>query len=177
MCLPSILREVSGYEGWKLSMITAIPFVGALIGMVVVGRHSDRTGDRKWHVAACALTAAVGLVLAATFLEDSLPLVVVSFMLSQAGQRAIMGVFWAIPPIFLGGVAAAAGIAMINSLGNLGGFFGPTAIGWLRDFSGDYRSGLLMLAGVLVIQATLVALLRLPSARPALQPAKTGSVA
>jgi ACS family tartrate transporter-like MFS transporter len=177
MWLPSILREVSGYEGWKLSVITTIPFVAALIGMVLVGRHSDRTGDRKWHVAACAVTAAVGLVLAATFLEYSLPLVVFSFMLSQAGQRAIMGVFWAIPPIFLGGFAAAAGIAMINSLGNLGGFFGPTAIGWLRAFSGDYRSGLLALAGVLVVQATLVASLRLPSARPALQPAKGGSVA
>jgi ACS family tartrate transporter-like MFS transporter len=177
MWLPSILREVSGYEGWKLSMITTIPFVAALIGMVLIGRHSDRTGDRKWHVAACAVTAAVGLVLAATFLEYSLPLVVLSFMLSQVGQRAIMGVFWAIPPMFLGGVGAAAGIAMINSLGNLGGFFGPTAIGWLRDFSGDYRSSLLTLAGVLMVQATLVASLRLPSARLALQTAKTGSAA
>jgi nitrate/nitrite transporter NarK len=126
-------------------------------------------------VAACALTAAVGLVLAANF-QYSVPLIVLSFMLSQTGQRAIMSVFWAIPPIFLGGVAAAAGIALINSIGNLGGFVGPTAIGWLRQGSGDYTSGLLMLAGVLVVEAALVASLRLPSERPAAAPAKTGSV-
>ena len=173
--LPNILREVSGYGGWRLGAITAIPFVAALVGMILIGRHSDRTGDRKWHVAACALTAAVGLVLAANF-QYSVPLIVLSFMLSQTGQRAIMSVFWAIPPIFLGGVAAAAGIALINSIGNLGGFVGPTAIGWLRQGSGDYTSGLLMLAGVLVVEAALVASLRLPSERPAAAPAKTGSV-
>ncbi len=160
--LPNIMRDVSGFRGWRLSVVTAIPFVAALAGMVLIGRHSDRTGDRKWHVAACALTAAAGLVLAA-YSQHSVLLIVLSFMLSQAGQRAIMSVFWAIPPIFLGGLAAAAGIALINSLGNLGGFVGPTAIGYLRQGSGDYSSGLLMLAAVLVLEAVLVALLRLPA--------------
>jgi ACS family tartrate transporter-like MFS transporter len=174
--LPNIMRDVSGFRGWKLSAVTAIPFVAALAGMVLIGRHSDRTGDRKWHVAACALTAAAGLVLAA-YSQHSVLLIVLSFMLSQAGQRAIMSVFWAIPPIFLGGMAAAAGIAMINSLGNLGGFVGPTAIGWLRQGSGDYTSGLLMLAGVLVLEAVLVASLRLPAETPVRQAMKTGSVA
>jgi len=174
--LPNIMRDVSGFRGWKLSVVTAIPFVAALIGMVVIGRHSDRTGDRKWHVAACALTAAAGLVLAA-YSQHSVLLIVLSFMLSQAGQRAIMSVFWAIPPIFLGGLAAAAGIALINSLGNLGGFVGPTAVGWLRQGSGDYTSGLLLLAGVLVLEGVLVASLRLPAERPLMAPVKTGSVA
>jgi ACS family tartrate transporter-like MFS transporter len=164
--LPRILREVSGYRGAALSGITMIPFVVALVGMVLIGRHSDRTGDRKWHVAACALTAALGLVLAVSF-QDSTPLIVLSFTLSQLGQRSIMSVFWAIPPIFLGGTAAAAGIAMINSVGNLGGAVGPTLIGWLRGSSGDYTSGLLALAAVLVVQATLVASLRLPTPRTA----------
>jgi MFS transporter, ACS family, tartrate transporter len=168
--LPNILREASGYRGWKLSTITSIPFVAALIGMILIGRHSDRTGDRKWHVAACALTAAVGLLIAAK-VQHSVPLIVLAFTLSQAGQRAIMTVFWAIPPIFLGGMAAAAGIAVINSIGNLGGFVGPSAIGWLRQGSSDYTSGLLLLAGVLIVQATLVALLRLPAERPALDAA------
>ena len=172
--LPNIMRDVSGFRGWKLSVATAIPCVAALAGMVLVGRHSDRTGDRKWHVAGCALTAAAGLVLAA-FSQHSVVLVVLSFMLSQAGQRAIMSVFWAIPPIFLGGTAAAAGIALINSLGNLGGFVGPTAIGWLRQGSGDYTSGLLMLAVVLVVEAALVASLRLPAETPLRQAMKTRS--
>jgi ACS family tartrate transporter-like MFS transporter len=174
--LPNIMRDVSGFRGWKLSVATAIPFVAALAGMVLIGRHSDRTGDRKWHVAACAFTAAAGLVLAA-YSQHSVPLIVLSFMLSQAGQRAIMSVFWAIPPIFLGGLAAAAGIALINSLGNLGGFVGPTAVGWLRQGSGDYTSGLLLLAGVLVLEGVLVASLRLPAERPLMAPVKTGSVA
>ncbi len=174
--LPNILREVSGFRGWRLSVATAIPFGVALVAMVLVGRHSDRTGERKWHVAACALTAAAGLVLAA-FSQHSVVLIVLSFMLSQAGQRAVMSVFWAIPPIFLGGLAAAAGIALINSIGNLGGFVGPTAMGWLRQVSADYTSGLLMLAGVLVVEAVLVASLRLPAEAPLREAMKSRSVA
>ena len=173
--LPNIMRDVSGVRGWKLSVMTAVPFVAALAGMVLVGRHSDRTGDRKWHVACCALTAAAGLVLAA-YSQHSVLLLVLSFMLSQAGQRAIMSVFWAIPPIFLGGTAAAAGIALINSLGNLGGFVGPTAIGWLRQGSGNYTSGLLMLGGVLVVEAALVAALRIPAETRLRNAMKTASI-
>ena len=85
-----------------------------------------------------------------------------SFTLSQIGQRSLLGVFWAIPPLFLGGTAAAAGIALINSLGNLGGAVGPTVVGSLRGSSGDYTSGLLVLAAALVIEAILVASMRLP---------------
>jgi ACS family tartrate transporter-like MFS transporter len=89
-------------------------------------------------------------------------MLVLSFMLSQIGQRSLLAVFWAIPPIFLGGPAAAAGIALINSLGNLGGAVGPTVVGWLRGASGDYTSGLLVLAAALVVEAVLVASMRLP---------------
>ena len=159
--LPAILREVSGFRGWRLSAITAVPFVVALVGMVLIGRHSDRTGERKGHLAACALTGAVGLALAAGF-HDSAWIVVLSFTLSQLGQRSVQGVFWAIPPIFLGGTAAAAGIALINSIGNLGGFVGPTVMGTLRGLTGDYASGLTVLAIALVIEAALVMSLRLP---------------
>ena len=163
--LPKILREASGIERLRLSAMTAIPFVAALVGMVLIGRHSDRTGERKVHVAACALTAAVGLLLAVAFREQHL-LLVLSFTLSQIGQRSVMSVFWAIPPIFLGGTAAAAGIALINSLGNLGGLFGPSIMGWLRDVTGGYTGGLLVLAGVLVAEALVVLSLRLPAHKP-----------
>ena len=123
--LPKILRETSGYSGLRLAAITSLPFVAALIGMVLIGRHSDRTGERKKHVAACAMTASIGLALAAAF-QHSVPLIVLSFMLSQMGQRSLLGPFWSIPPVFLGGTAAAAGIAIINSVGNLGGWLGRT---------------------------------------------------
>ena len=158
--LPKILREASGFSGFKLSAITVIPFVVALVGMVVIGRHSDRTGERKWHLAACALTGATGLLLAAVS-RESVPFIVLSFALSQLGQRAIQGVFWAIPPAFLGGTAAAAGIALVNAVGNLGGFVGPTVVGWLRRGSLSYTTGLLVLAAVLVLEALLVSTLRL----------------
>jgi MFS transporter, ACS family, tartrate transporter len=159
--LPKILKEASGFEGFELSAITAIPFLAALVGMVLIGRHSDRTGERKRHVAACAATAAVGLVLAA-LARDHVPAIVLSFTLSQLGQRSVQGVFWTIPPLFLGGTAAAAGIALINAVGNLGGFVGPSIMGWLRERSEGYAAGLLVLAAALAIQAVLVLSLRLP---------------
>jgi ACS family tartrate transporter-like MFS transporter len=159
--LPSILEDASGLSGLRLSLITAIPFVFALVAMVLVGRHSDRTGERKGHVAACALVAALGLVLVVWF-QSSVALVVFSFALCQIGQRSVMPPFWAIPPIFLGGAAAAAGIALINAIGNLGGYFGPTVMGFLKDQTGGYSGGLLVLVGALVLEAILVLMIRLP---------------
>jgi MFS transporter, ACS family, tartrate transporter len=159
--LPTILADATGYSGLRLSLITAIPFAFAIAGMVIIGKHSDRTGERKGHVAACALVAALGLLLAVQF-QDSVPLIVLSFALCQIGQRAIMPTFWAIPPIFLGGSAAAAGIALINAVGNLGGYVGPSVMGWLRDLTGGYSRGLLVLAAALAVEAIIVMTIRLP---------------
>jgi MFS transporter, ACS family, tartrate transporter len=159
--LPKILAEASGYTGSKLAAITSLPFIIALVGMVLIGRHSDRTGERKWHVAVCAFTAAGGILLATQF-PDNVPMIVLSFALSQLGQRAILGVFWAIPPMFLGGAAAAAGIATINAVGNLGGYLGPDLMGRLRDMSSGYTIGLSVLAAGLIVEALLVLSLKLP---------------
>ena len=159
--LPKILRDLSGSGGWQLSVLTSIPFVAALMGMFLIGRHSDRTRERRRHVAACALTAATGLVLAAFFTHD-LTLLILSFTLSQVGQRSVMSVFWAIPPVLLAGTAAAGGIALINAVGNLGGFVGPSVMGSLFDATGGYGGGLLVLAAALVVEAALVLSLRLP---------------
>jgi MFS transporter, ACS family, tartrate transporter len=167
--LPKILADASGSTGYGLSTLTSIPFVAALIAMVVIGRHSDRTGERKMHVAACAVTAATGLLLAVAF-RDNVWLLVLSFTLSQMGQRSVMSVFWAMPPMLLGGAAAAAGIGLINAVGNLGGFFGPSIMGTLRDLTGGYTGGLLVLAGSLVIEAVLVLTLRLPAETTAAVP-------
>ena len=135
--LPKMLREASGAGGFSLSGMTALPFTAALVAMVLVGRHSDRTGERKLHVAACAVTASVGLLLAAAS-QHNIWLLVLSFTLSQMGQRSVMSVFWAIPPLFLGGTGAAAGIGLINAIGNLGGAAGPSMMGWLRESTGGY---------------------------------------
>ena len=167
--LPKILSETSGYTGLKLVALTSLPFVAALVGMVLIGRHSDRTGERKKHVAACAMTAAIGLALAAAF-QNNVAIIVLGFMLSQIGQRSLLAPFWSIPPIFLGGAAAAAGIAMINAVGNLGGWLGPSVMGWLRDSSHGYGRGLLALSVSLTIEALLVLTLKLPGA-PSREPA------
>ncbi len=165
--LPKILKEVSGFSGWKLVALNTPIFAVAMVGMVLIGRHSDRTGERKKHVAFCAVLASAGLALAAVF-QHSVPLIVLSFVLSQLGQRSLLGPFWAIPPVFLGGTAAAAGIAVINSLGNLGGQAGSTVMGWLRDISDGYSGGLLVLAGALVVEAMIILTVKLPTRqRPA----------
>ena len=138
-----------------------IPFAFALVAMVLVGRHSDRTGERKWHVAVSSLVAALGMLLAAALRADPW-LLVASFTICQIGQRSVQPTFWTLPPLLLGGTAAAAGIALINSIGNLGGYLGPWAMGTLRDLTHSHTGGLLLLAGALVLQAALVASLRLP---------------
>src|SRR3954470_17861918 len=139
--LPKMLTEAAGSTRAPISLLTAIPFTAALVAMVLIGRHSDRTGERKGHVAACAITAAIGLVLAVVF-RHNIWLLVLSFTLSQIGQRSVMSVFWTIPPIFLGGTGAAAGIGLITAIGNLGGAVGPSLMGALRDFTGAYTTGL-----------------------------------
>jgi ACS family tartrate transporter-like MFS transporter len=168
--LPKLLRDVTGTEGFTLSAITAVPFLVALAAMVVVGRHSDRTGERRLHVAGCALTTALGLALAAAF-QRNIWLLVLGITLSQMGLRSFAGVFWAMPPILLGGTAAAAGIALINALGNLGGFVGPTIVGVLYDLTGGYTGALLALAAVLVVEASLVLMLKLPGIETVTAPA------
>jgi ACS family tartrate transporter-like MFS transporter len=155
--LPRMVEEALGHRS---AVAVMIPFAFALVAMVLVGRHSDRTGERKRHVAASSLVAALGLVLAAVFQSDAV-LLVASLTICQIGQRSVQPTFWAIPPLFLGGSAAAAGIALINSIGNLGGQLGPWAMGALRDLTRSNAGGLLLLAGALVVQAALVLSLRL----------------
>jgi len=162
---PKMVTEAAGgRQSFGLSILTSLPFAAALVAMFYVGRHSDRTGERKYHVAACAMTAASGLVLAVLF-RNNLWLMVLSFTLSQIGQRSVQGVFWAIPPIFLGGTAAAGCIGLINALGNLGGYVGPSVMGALRQSTGTYSQGLLVLALALVIESAVVVSLRLPKPR------------
>jgi MFS family permease len=154
--LPKILEDASGLHGIRLGLLTTIPFVFTLAAMVIVGRHSDRTGERKLHVAACALVGACGLALASAS-GSSVPLLLVSFTLCQSAQRSIQPVFWTLPPLLLGGTAAAAGFALINAVGNLGGYAGPSMMGWLKETTGGYGPGMLVLAGGLVILAAVVA--------------------
>jgi ACS family tartrate transporter-like MFS transporter len=158
--LPDILQKVSGQQDLKLGLLSGSTLIPAIFGMILITAHSDRKQERRWHTAFCCAVAAVGLVL--TVLSGkTVGLVWVSLVICHIGQRTVQAVFWTIPPIFLGGVAAAAGIALINSIGNLGGQVGPWFMGRLYDHFKSYNPGLLTLAGIVMLQAVIVLSLRL----------------
>ena len=153
---PQILAQ-HGLGPLATGFVNAIPPIAAIIAMVLWARHSDRTGERNWHVFAACLIAALGLGLAAY--STSLIPVVLALILVSAGVSSAKPPLWSIPTQFLTGAAAATGIATINSIGNLGGFAGPFVIGWLKDETGDYQSGLLSVAATLIFSAALVLVL------------------
>ena len=153
--LPKLLADVTKLNGFALSATTAVPFAVALAAMVFVGQASDRRGERRRFVSACALATAAGLVVALSFQRRTW-LLVSGFAIAQVGLRSGAGVFWALPAELLGTSAAAVSIGLINAVGGLGGFVGPTLMGAVLDSTGGYTGGLLALAGVLVVEAILV---------------------
>lgn len=144
--LPQIVRGFAGLSNLQVGFVSAIPNLAAVVGMVLVASHSDRTGERCRHVAAASSAAVAGFVGSA--LATSPAVAVLFLSLAVTGVLSAHGPFWPLPSKFLTGSAAAGGIALINSLANLSGFVGPWAIGLLNHFSGSFRSGLLVLAAV-----------------------------
>jgi ACS family tartrate transporter-like MFS transporter len=139
--LPSVIRALSGLSYFATGVVAAIPFLVTAIAMVLVGMRSDRTGERRWHTAIPAFVGAGALVVAAY--GSSTALVVAGLGLGLACAEAMVGPFWAMATSRMVGLSAAAGIAVINSLANLGGYFGPDIIGWFRTANGGFRGGLL----------------------------------
>ena len=160
--LPTIIKGF-GVSDTQTGLLAALPFVFGAVGMVVLGRHSDRTMERKGHVAAALLMAAVGIGLSALV---SSPFIIMALLcFAQIGVSAVPPMFWPLPASFLSGASAAAGIAAINSLGNLSGFAGPFAMGYLKDLTGNFAAGLLMLAGCSVVGAVVALSLRIDARR------------
>jgi ACS family tartrate transporter-like MFS transporter len=156
--LPLIIEDISGFGPFVVGLLGAIPYFAGAVGMVLLARHSDATGERRWHVAVAAFVGAVGLLLtAATGSGSSTVLEMAALTLAALGIYSTLATFWSLPTAFLSGTAAAAGIALINSVGNLGGFVGPYVVGFLSDATGSFYAGLLLLA-VLVLVAGLLAL-------------------
>jgi ACS family tartrate transporter-like MFS transporter len=121
--------------------------------MVLWARHSDKTNERTWHVVAACVAAAAGLALAGS--AGSWVSVIAALTLVNIGISSAKPPLWAMPTMFLSGSAAAAGIATINSIGNLGGFAGPAIIGWVKDATGSFVGGLYFVSGLLVLSAVL----------------------
>ena len=128
--------------------------MAATIGLVVIGARSDRKVERRWHVAVPCLIGAAGFVLT-VLAPPTAAMSLAMLSIAAFGIWGTLGPFWAMPTAFLRGTAAAGGIAIVNSIGNIGGFAGPFAIGWVRAATGSFEGGLLALAGVLVVGAAI----------------------
>jgi ACS family tartrate transporter-like MFS transporter len=150
---------------FRIGLLVMIPSLCAVPCMVLNGMHSDWTGERRWHVAIPALIGAAGWGLAAVVRTPAL--YVFAFALAQIGIMSVLPTFWSLPTAFLSGTAAAGGIALINSIGNLGGFFGPNLIGQLQAGTGGFSPGMLAVAATLVIGAVLALCVGDDDAKPA----------
>jgi len=153
---PQIIKQM-GVSTMTVGLLNAIPPTVSIIAMVLWSRHSDRTGERTWHVIIACLAAATGLVIAGS--SQNVVGLIAALTLVNVGISCAKPPLWSMPTMFLSGAAAATGIATINSIGNLGGFAGPAMIGWIKDQTGSFAGGLYFVAGFLVLSAALTLML------------------
>jgi ACS family tartrate transporter-like MFS transporter len=154
--MPQMVKAM-GYDIKQTSLIVMIPYIASLAILWVIGVSSDRTGKRALHFVISSLVAVVGFAIAAIGGNDAL--VILGFCLASGGVYSGLATFWSVPPLFLGGTAAAGAFALINSVGNLSGFVGPGLMGWLLQTTGNYRAGLWMCVGVPLVAAISMQLL------------------
>lgn len=152
--LPQILKDTLTKDPFKIGLLTMIPWAFAAVAMLLVGHHSDATGERRWHVALAAVAGAVGLAI------SSIPgisgaLGLAALTLATMGIISASSTFWSLPTAYLSGTAASAGIAWINSVGNLGGYTGPFAIGKLSDVTHSMTAALVLLSCCCLMSAVI----------------------
>nr|MCH9734376.1 MFS transporter [Actinomycetes bacterium] len=161
--LPSIISGFQttfgvGYSIVEVGLITAIPYTFAAVAMYVWSRHADRTGEHVWHVAIPAFVG--GLAIPAALYLNSPVLVMIPVVITAMAIYCAIPCFWALPSHFLTGTAAAAAIALINSIGNLAGFAGPYVTGALHDATGSDKLGLWAVGAMMMLSGVLVIVLR-----------------
>jgi MFS family permease len=148
-----VLVQSTGITGtFRIGVFTAIPYSGAVIVMVLLGANADRKRERRWHAAAPMTIGAIFLSLSAIAGTNTL-LAMVCLTIAAAGVLSSGALFWSLPTAFLGGVSAAAGIAAINSVGNLAGFVSPYVVGWLKDLTHSTEAGMFAVSAVLIVGA------------------------
>ena len=152
--LPQMVKQL-GLTNMQVGWVSMIPYLCGAVGLLAWGWLSDRMGERRWNLFLGCLVAGLGLVIAGRFMGT--PWAVVGMSIAAVGLYGSKGPFWSMPSMFLTGTAAASGIAWINSIGNLGGFFGPTMVGWVKDYTGSFAGGLYVLAGLAVLSAAVTA--------------------
>jgi MFS transporter, ACS family, tartrate transporter len=163
--VPQIIKEL-GVSNLATGFLTAIPYIVGTVSMIAWGYVSDRMGERRWNLFTGCLVGAIGLI-AAGLLGGSF-WSLAAMCLATIGFYGSKGPFWPLPSSFLTGTAAAAGMALINSVGNIGGFMGPFVVGWIKDSTGSFNNGLYALAGFMLLAAVVtVAGVQAPRRQPA----------
>jgi MFS family permease len=159
--LPTIIKSTGVVHPLEVGLLTAIPYGVGVLVMIPVSRRSDRLQERRWHVAASALAGGLGL-LGSVLVAHNTVLSLIAMTIATAGIVTSLPLFWTLPYSRLGGIAAAAGLAMINSIGNLGGFVGPNLLGLLSSATHNTDSGVMLLAASLFTSAGLTMALPAP---------------
>ena len=152
--MPSIIKAMGYADPLDIGLISAIPYGVSVVVMLLVANSADRSGERRWHVAIPGFVGAIGLAMSVVFSKNPV-LAVAALTVGLSGIMATLPLFWSLPTAFLAGTGAAAGIALINSLGNLSGFASPYAVGWLKDATGTTDAGVYLLACGMVVGALL----------------------
>ncbi|ALP62334.1 MULTISPECIES: MFS transporter [Paraburkholderia] len=152
--LPTIIKSTGVTDAFTIGLLSAIPFAAAVVAMVFVARSADRTRERRWHVAVPGFVGALGLVLSVVWAQNT-TLAMAGLTLATMGILTTLPLFWSLPTSFLAGTGAAAGIALINSIGNLAGFLSPYAVGWLKQATAGNAAGMYMLAAFMVLGGVL----------------------
>ncbi len=158
--MPTLIKQLGVSDPLQIGWLTTIPYSVAIVAMVLTSVSADRLRERRWHTAIPCLLTAAGLALCATP-DYGLVVAMMALTLAAAGASAAQASFWSLPSSFLTGAAAAAGIALVNSLGNIAGMASTSLVGWLTDITGSPSSSLYLFAGLLVAGAMIV--LRLPA--------------
>lgn len=152
--MPTLVKGSGVQDNTMIGFLSAIPFICAIIAMIIVSRSADHFRERRWHLIIPALLGAVGFVVAA--LSTSTVVSIACLSLSAAGVLVCAPLFWSLPTAMMSGGAAAAGIALINSIGNLAGFVSPYMIGAIRDATHSSSMGMYVLAVFLIVGAIVV---------------------
>ncbi|MBV7484388.1 MFS transporter [Bordetella sp. BOR01] len=153
--MPQLIKNTGIASNEIVGLLSAIPYAAAGIGMVWIGRRSDRTGERRLHLGLAVLAAGIGYVISAAFGTHT-GLALAALTLAAGGIMGCLPVFWTLPPKYFRGAAAAGGIALVNSVGNLGGIISPYLVGKVKDLTGDTAPGLYAIAAVTILAAMLI---------------------
>ena len=153
--MPQLVATAGTKDTFVIGLITSIPYAVAGIAMILIGRNSDRTGERRWHLGLATFAGGAGYLLCGYFNTNTIALVG-GLTLAATGIITAIGLFWVLPPRFLSGMAAAAGIALINSLGQLGGIISPYMVGKVKDLTGSTTMALYAVAAMCIVAAVLI---------------------